>query len=380
MGNPSSPKSRQKSIIKKFISSLIWLGTLPLCLYTILTYVLSYSLVIDHWLAGFIMMTMPYAQVLCFISLLFWLFQRAKRALLPLTVLILGYSFIQRSFVLNSPNALVKNSVKVMSYNVYGMYSNNYEAKKESLTKLKAFMLDYTADIKCFQEFYSNTDRKPYRSIAMMAEQYPNYAFFPLREDLFDQNEKMGLAIFTKYPIIHKEGKQFANSANGYLLADLVINQDTVRIINLQLWSMGIRVGKVTGKIRDQDYEDAKKEGRGIIASLRKGFIHHRDEMNQINRLIQQSQFPVIVVGDLNETPYGWAYGTIRERLKNSFEEAGRGFGFTLNRSPYLVRIDNQFFSDDWKIVQFRTLRNINYSDHFPLIGDYILKKNESGN
>ena len=380
MRKPSSPKTSQKSFLNKFISSLIWLGTLPLCLYTILTYVLSYSLVIDHWLAGFIMMTMPYAQILCFISLLYWVFQRAKRALLPLTVLLLGYSFIQRSIVFNSPNPLVKNSVKVLSYNVYGMYSNNYEAKKESLAKLKTFMLDYTADIKCFQEFYSHTDRKPYRSISMMTEQYPNYAFMPLKEDLFDKNEKMGLAIFTKYPIIHKEGKQFANSANGYLMVDLVIGEDTVRVINLQLWSMGIRVGKVTGKIRDQDYEDAKKEGKGIIASMRKGFIHHRDEMNQINRLIQQSQFPVIVVGDLNETPYGWAYGTIRERLKNSFEEAGRGFGFTLNRSPYLVRIDNQFFSDDWKIVQFRTLRNIYYSDHFPLIGDYILKKNESGN
>jgi len=379
MGNRNSPKSSQKSIVKKFISSLIWLGTLPLCLYTILTYVLSYSLVIDHWLAGFIMMTMPYAQVLCFISLLYWLFQRAKRALLPLIVLVLGYSFIQRSIVFNSPNALVKNSIKVLSYNVYGMYSNNYEAKKESLLQLKKFMLDYSADIKCFQEFYSNYDRKPYRSISMMAEQYPNYAFIPLREDLFDQNEKMGLAIFTKYPIIHKEGKQFANSANGYLLVDLVIQKDTVRVVNLQLWSMGIRVGKVTGKIRDQDYEDAKKEGRGIIASLRKGFIHHRDEMNQINRLIQQSQFPVIVVGDLNETPYGWAYGTIRERLKNSFEEAGRGFGFTLNRSPYFVRIDNQFFSDDWKVIQFRTLRHVNYSDHFPLIADYILKKNDKG-
>ena len=380
MGNSSSPKSSQKSIIKKFISSLIWLGTLPLCLYTILTYVLSYSLVIDHWLAGFIMMTMPYAQILCFISLLYWLFQRAKRALLPLTVLLLGYSFIQRSIVFNSPNALVKNSVKVLSYNVYGMYSNNYEAKKESLAKLKTFMLDYTADIKCFQEFYSNSDRKPYRSINMMIEQYPSYAFIPLREDLFDKKEKMGLAIFTKYPIIHKEGKQFANSANGYLMVDLVIQEDTVRVINLQLWSMGIRVGKVTGKIRDQDYEDAKKEGWGIIASMRKGFINHRDEMNQINRLIQQSQFPVIVVGDLNETPYGWAYGTIRERLKNSFEEAGRGFGFTLNRSPYFVRIDNQFFSDDWNVIQFRTLRNINYSDHFPLIADYTLKKNESRN
>jgi endonuclease/exonuclease/phosphatase (EEP) superfamily protein YafD len=84
--------------------------------------------------------------------------------------------------------------------------------------------------------------------------------------------------------------------------------------------------------------------------------------------------YPVILVGDLNETPYGWAYGTLRERLKNSFEEAGRGFGFTLNRSPYLVRIDNQFCSAEWQVTQFRTLRNIPYSDHFPVIADYTLK------
>ena len=160
----------------------------------------------------------------------------------------------------------------------------------------------------------------------------------------------MVLAIFTKYPIIHKEGKQFANSANGYLMVDLVIKEDTVRVINLQLWSMGIRVGKVTGKIRDQDYEDAKKEGRGIIASMRKGFIHHRDEMNQINRLIQQSQFPVIVVGDLNETPYGWAYGTIRERLKNSFEESeipncqGKVIGTNVPQGGVVSTGDNLIF------------------------------------
>jgi endonuclease/exonuclease/phosphatase family metal-dependent hydrolase len=258
---------------------------------------------------------------------------------------------------------------------VAGMYSNEFEDKKESLAALKKFITDYSADIKCFQEFYSNSDRKAYRTIDMMSEQYPHYAFIPLKEEIFDKNEKMGLAVFSKYPIIHKEGKQFQNSANGYLLTDIVVREDTIRVINLQLWSMGIRVGKVTGKIRDQDYEDAKREGRGIIASLRKGFIHHRDEMSQINRLIQQSSYPVIVVGDLNETPYGWAYGTIRERLKNSFEEAGQGFGFTLNRSPYFVRIDNQFFSNDWEIFQFKTLRKIRYSDHFPLMAEYKLKK-----
>lgn len=368
-------KNSEKSIVKKVISSLIWLGTLPLCLYTLLTYLLSYSLIIDHWVAGFIMMTMPYAQILCFISLIYWIFQRAKRALLPLIVLVLGYSFIQRSVAFNTPKANLKSSIKVLDYNVYGMFSNSYEGNEENLSDLKKFMRDYNADIKCFQEFYSNPGRKPFKTVYFMEEEYPHYAFIPLKEEDFDKNEKMGIAIFSKYPIIHKEGKQFDNTSNGYLMTDIAIKEDTIRVINLQLWSMGIRVSKVTGKIRDQDYEDAKKEGRGILSSLKKGFIHHKKEMDQINRLIQQSPYPIIVVGDLNETPYGWAYGTIRERLKNAFEEAGKGLGFTLNRSPYFVRIDNQFFSNDWEIIHFQTLTKVKYSDHFPIVADYQLKK-----
>lgn len=367
-------RKTEESLSKKIISSLIWLGTLPLCLYTLLTYLLSYSLIIDHWLAGFIMMTLPYAQLLCLISLIYWVFRRAKRALLPLIVLVLGYGFIPRSVVWNTPKPASKKDIRVLSYNVYGMYSNNYIGNEQKVKALKSFMLDYDADIKCFQEFYSHADRKAYRSINMMKDTYPHYAFIPLKEDFFEAKEKMGLAIFSKYPIIRQAGKQFGNSANGYLYADIVAKEDTFRVINVQLWSMGIRVGRVTGKIRDQDYEDAKRESRGIMNSLRKGFIHHKNEMSQINRLIQESLYPVIIVGDLNETPYGWAYGTLRERLKNSFEEAGQGFGYTLNRSPYLVRIDNQFFSKEFSVNQFVTLRNVNYSDHFPIAANYELK------
>ncbi|RXK50793.1 endonuclease/exonuclease/phosphatase family protein [Aquirufa rosea] len=363
------------SLSKKILSSIIWLGTLPLCLYTLLTYLLSYSLVVDHWLAGFIMMSMPFAQILCLISLIYWIFQRAKRALLPLTVLVFGYSFIQRSIAVNNPKESLDKPIKVLSYNVYGMYSNAYESNEENVEKLKNFMRDYEADIKCFQEFYSHAGRPAYKTISMMKEQYPHYAFLPLKKEIFDAKEKMGLAIFSKYPIIHEEGEQFKNSANGFLLADLVKGKDTIRVINLQLWSMGIRVGKVTGKIRDQDYEDAKKEGRGIIASLRKGFIRHKEEISQINRIIQTSPYPVLVMGDLNETPYGWVYGTLRERMENAFESAGRGFGFTLNRSPYMVRIDNQFYSKEFEILEFNTLRKISFSDHFPIVGSYVIKK-----
>jgi len=367
-------KNSKESLVGKIISSLIWLGTLPLCIYTLLTYTLSYTLIFDHWVAGFIMMSLPYAQFLCFISLIYWLIQRAKRAILPLVILLLGYGFIKRTFTIHDEVPSQKNGIKILNYNVYGMYSNDYERNKEKFDGLKDFIKNQEADIKVFQEFYSNKDRKPYRTIEFMRKRYPYYAFIPLKQEIFDKNEKMGLAVFSKYPIIHFEGEQYKNSANGYLLTDIVVKKDTIRIINVQLWSMGIRVGKVTGNIREQDYNNAKKEGRGILASLKKGFINHKREMDQINRFIQKSPYPILVMGDLNETPYGWAYGTIRERLKNGFEEAGNGFGFTLNRSPYFVRIDNQFFSDEFKITHFETLRTIKYSDHFPIMGTYQLK------
>jgi len=369
----SKSRKKNESLTGKIISSIIWLGTLPLCIYTLITYTLSYTLIFDHWVAGFIMMSLPYAQILCFISLIYWLTRRAKRALLPLTVLLLGYGFIKRTFTLHDPQESLKKSFKVLNYNVYGMYSNDLEGNEDKLKDLKKFMKNEEADIKVFQEFYSNKDRKAFRSIEFMQETYPYYAFIPLKEENFDKNEKMGLAIFSKYPIIHQEGEQYKNSSNGYLLADIAMEKDTIRLINLQLWSMGIRVGKVTGKIRDQDYSNAKKEGRGILASLKKGFINHKREMDQINRFIQNSPYPILVMGDLNETPYGWAYGTIRERLNNSFEEAGNGFGFTLNRSPYAVRIDNQFFSDEFTILNFETLRKVKFSDHFPIKGTYQL-------
>jgi len=97
-----------------------------------LTYLLSYSLIVEHWFAGFIMMTMPYAQLLCLISLIYWVFQRAKRALLPLIVLALGYGFIGRHISFNQPVATLEKPLTVMSYNVFGMYSNEYEAKKNN--------------------------------------------------------------------------------------------------------------------------------------------------------------------------------------------------------------------------------------------------------
>ena len=359
-------------MLKKIATSLLWLTSLPVCMYTLITYLLAYTLVLDHWSVGFIMMSLPFAMLACFLIAFTWLFIRPARAILPIMVLAIGYPFIQRTIVFKDP-IKAESPLSVFSYNVYSFYGDSYEANKTKADALRQYAIDYEADIKCFQEFTNLDYDANFRTLTPM-----------MRENIYmasltsDRQGLIGLVTFSIYPIIHQEGKTFGTrNANGYLVADIARKKDTIRVINLQFQSMGIRVGKVVREMKGKDYEEAKKEGRGILSSLKWGFQKHADEVKMVEKAIDESPYPVILCGDFNETPYGNAYGSIRDRLKNAFEERGNGFGFTLNRSPKIVRIDNQFCSESIKVLDFQTFSDIKYSDHLPVLGRYKVRDKE---
>ena len=314
------------------------------------------------------MMSLPFAMLGCALIAFTWMFIRPARAILPIIVLAIGYPFIQRTIVLKDP-IKAENPLTVFSYNVFGFYGDGYEENKQKADKLMQYSIDYEADIKCFQEFYNLNNNNNFQTLSPMRRE--NQYFVSSDEN---NSGLVSLAIFSVYPIIHSEVKTFGKlNANGYLVADIAREKDTIRIVNLQFQSMGIRVGKVVQQVEGQDYEEAKKAGRGILSSLKWGFEKHSSEVEMVERLIDESVYPVILCGDFNETPYGNAYGNIRDRLKNAFEERGNGFGFTLNRSPRIVRIDNQFCSESIKVLDFQTFSDIKYSDHLPVLGRYKL-------
>jgi endonuclease/exonuclease/phosphatase family metal-dependent hydrolase len=187
-------------------------------------------------------------------------------------------------------------------------------------------------------------------------------------KELSEPNQGMiGLIIFSKYPLIYVKQKMFATQGNGILVADMVFKQDTFRIINTQLQSTGARVNKLL----KQDYDLVKKEGRNLYGNLKAGFIERISQTNLLVDWIKESPYPVILAGDFNEVPYGFAYGKVSKLLQNSFETKGYGFGFTLNRSPRFVRIDNQFYGKGLVANSFETLFEVENSDHYPLYGEY---------
>lgn len=360
-------------LITFFFRSLFWSLNLLLALYTFLAYWLLYSLSIEHWSASMIMISIPVAWVFNFICIVLWLFVRPWRSWLSGLVLIVGIVlFGSRTFVWHSIEKLTDSSIplKVFSYNVqsFGLDSD-WERSHSSprVRRLVNYVLRYEAPVKCFQEFYNSTSIDDYDVVRHFQESGYRHSVLLNPEAANQTSGMVGVAIFSIYPIVHGDRESF-DRWNGLVWADIKVGHDTVRVINVHLQSMGIRVGKV---LRQGQLAGVKHETRGVLSALRSGFIERREQVARVERHIRESPHPVIVTGDHNDTPYSVVYERMRRILPNSFEEAGRGFGFTYNRLPGFIRIDHQFHDPSLSTLNFETINYIKYSDHYPIVGTY---------
>ncbi len=180
---------------------------------------------------------------------------------------------------------------------------------------------------------------------------------------------QFGLAIFSRYPVIHSGDIMYADSHHQHaMFADVNTGHDTIRVYNVHLQSMSIDASKI------DDFERAGEHYLDIARKLKFGFVERAKQVDNLLEHIQESPYPVIVCGDFNDVPYSYTYQTFRRHLFNAFEEAGNGLGFSYNGKLFFLRIDNQFYSNDLRAVRFDTYRDVPYSDHFPVRTMYTRK------
>lgn len=252
----------------------------------------------------------------------------------------------------------------------YEAYSNG--RNKVSAVNIANSIDSLSADINCFQEMFSSAKNEKLNVIKRLSNKYKySVLMLPPPAGKEEFTGSIGLSIYSKYPIIDTEKVIWKPNNNGILRADIVINTDTVRVLNVQLKSMGIRVKKVL----DASESERVEETKNLLILLKNGFQVRSTQVNKIEEMIKESPYPVLVCGDFNELPYGYAYGRVSKLLANSFETSGKGFGFTYNKILGFLRIDNQFFDEKvLKNMSFQTFNKIPWSDHFPIKGVYEVK------
>ncbi len=364
----------------RLLHGFLWFFYKIAVFYTLLVYALAYWIPSHHWLAGFAMMSLPVMLVFHLVFLVIWAFWGPKRLITTLVVLALGYPFLDRTLQFSPPS--VQSSLPpgheasailtVLNYNVYSfnLFKYQYAEEKETTRQFGAWIDQQQADVLCFQEYISRPDMNDFDFTARLNSRGYRYRAF-LQESKNLADSQNGVALFSKHPILAIRDTLFGGS-NGLIQADILWNNDTVRIIDAHLYSMTLQL---SGIINREDYEESKHIAKYNLSQLGKGFKQRGLQVELLENWVADSPHPVIVCGDFNETPYSYVYGRLRRRLDNAFEERGSGFGFTYNRAPYFIRIDHQFYDKSrLELVTFETLNQVPYSDHYPLVGRYVLR------
>ncbi len=275
-------------------------------------------------------------------------------------------------YFLNS-SKLEGEEIKLLTFNASSFNNKRNDAFMKDDSVFRADFMSYLGrlpekpDVLCFQEFHhDDAERMRVIDEIVNVTQAANYYTIPVWQG--DQHGIFGIITFSCYPIVNKGLLYVGDSTtpNRGIFTDLVIGKDTVRLINIHLHSMNIRLA-------DTSLHTPWERVVSIYEKLKIGDEKRKKQLKQVMEKIDNSPYPVILCGDFNSFPYGYAYQTIKQRLDNTFEKSGFGFGFTLNIFPYLVRLDQIFYSEPFVPVYAKVVRKFPSSDHFALTSKVIL-------
>jgi endonuclease/exonuclease/phosphatase family metal-dependent hydrolase len=329
--------------------------------------------------AVFSITALVYPMIL-FINLFFivcWWILRSKYWLLSFLVIILGFNNLQNNFQLSFSRSKAKSEsqIKIISYNVQ-LFAT--DAKGNDSVEIKnnivQFLKGEDANIICLQEYHS-MDRNVYTPLIdlnnkLLKNSYYYESYFNPR---FDQLS--GLVIFSKYKAVNKGKLKFAGSRTFGIYTDLIIEDDTVRVFNIHMASIRLQSSDIDFVLKPdfKDQEGFKNRSASIYSKLTDAFLLREQQINLLMQEIIACPYPIILCGDLNDTPSSYVYSMLSDELVDSFIRKGRMLSRTYaGNIPYL-RIDYIFTTNHFKINKFERVKK-NYSDHFPIISTVSYK------
>lgn len=337
-----------------WFNKLMFLLNVLLTIVTFIAYLFPFLAPKSFPLLSVLTLFMPMFFVFNALFFLYWALQLKKHLIVSSIVLLIGITLINKFYKFSSvelPKA--EQDFTVMSYNVRLLNVFKWIDRDDVPSDIVDFINDKNPDILCIQEFSSTAgiDLKvyPYRYIFTDGDQI-----------------KTGQAIFSKFPIIDHGTIIFPNSSNNVIYADIKKGKDILRVYNMHLQS--IKISPDVNEI-DQNIDVINQsKSQKLFIRISKAFKQQQQQAEQFSDHKMKCTYPVIICGDMNNSAFSYVYRSIKGKLKDSFEEAGQGFGETYKFRYYPARIDYIFVDQKMKVKKFESFPNFINSDHFPIM------------
>ncbi|MDR1666121.1 MAG: endonuclease/exonuclease/phosphatase family protein [Bacteroidales bacterium] len=322
------------------------------------------------WWLGFFGLAYFYLLVSNLAFIVIWVFGKKKKYLLiSLLAVLPGWGVTERNIRLwgkELPEGLQSKSIDMLSFNVHMFRQKNGTQRNGDSLHIVDFFADAKPDILCLQEFAADLQNEIGQRTDMP------YLHTELSHRMY------GIATYSRFPIVAKKRIYSDGSINMCMYTDVAIRNDTLRVFNIHLKSIGFSIRQwdlLENAIRMEYDTTTMTTVRDIIRRMATTAVNRSAQVEIIRQYIRRSPYPVIICGDFNDPPVSYSYRTVRGNCKDAFVEAGCGISATYNIGQLSrQRIDYILHSPVFDAYSYQCPR-VNLSDHYPVMCKLVKKE-----
>ena len=321
----------------------------------------------------------PFIIIFNLFFVLFWLIARKWFFLISLSIMLLSANQINNTFPVHFGNldkSKTASAINLLTYNTK-MSGDLVKDTPQKRNNVIRYIIDSNADIVCLQEFEVST-KKQYITLPDMLRIFTKYRYNHIVFKAKTHSNLLGIATFSKYPIVGRQRITFPSKYNISISSDINVNGTIIRVFNNHLES-----NRITESDKEKSFKLKNKFDTENLTDVTMLFSHKLGaayklracQADTVAGLIAKSPYNVIVCGDFNDVPASYAYTKVKGNLKDAFTETGLGFGWTFKEPFYGFRIDYVLYdSNALKPVRFY-IDKVNYSDHYPVLCQFKINK-----
>lgn len=252
-------------------------------------------------------------------------------------------------------NSYSSPKVRVMCFNIKGT-SPDMPKKAVEITKL---INSYSPDIVFVSEIKGRY--KP-QFDSLLYDKFPYTTFTRGESNCF----------YSKFQLNgwRKLGKD--NDRIGAYACTIGINNDSIVVIGCHLTSNNYASNR---KYITPDSVVSHNDFITYIHDVRRAYEKRTKEAYLICEEINNSKFPVILMGDFNDVGGSKTIKIIENaRLRDAWWEKGLGYGATIHY-PLPYRIDHIMYSKELKLEKIKVVDSEGLSDHDALYSEFVIQK-----
>lgn len=291
---------------------------------------------------------------------------RSPLALIPLIAILPSVFFVGRFFRGNQDEIASFNrddGIRIITCNIDRFaYDRKIEDRNERIDSVLTFLQKHEPDVICLQEFYCSDPSDIKHLIKKHLPGYEiEYYLFKARKGF------CGNVTLSRFKASDKGKILFEDSRNLALWTEYDVRSQRFRVYNCHFESYAISLSNIWLTLTGNS--EARQE---TGTKYRKSLTRRPKQVDAVLTHFDNSPCAGVVCGDFNDNPMSYTYHRVRRVDKDSFIEAGDGFGATFTAFWPLLRIDYVFVPENWTVVSHKTVKT-GFSDHYPIITDCIL-------